>query len=107
MEKGKKKQTLADIIAEEAAGLTAKEPQKGAAKKEVRISISDIRKAISEVDKSDYLKMSATLPGVLFLLMDEDSRKRRLAKQEYTYSAIIREALLEYYEKRANDAATA
>lgn len=43
--------------------------------------------------KSDFVKVSVTLPPEMFDTLQDLSRERRKAKQEFTMSALIREAV--------------
>lgn len=49
--------------------------------------------------KSDFIKMSITVEPELFEVIQEISRDRRKNKQEFTFSAIIRDALKQYITK--------
>ncbi len=57
--------------------------------------------AISEKrnPKSDFVKMSITVEPELFEAIQAVSRGRRKQKQEFTFSAIIRDALKQYLPK--------
>lgn len=62
-----------------------------AAQPETIIAISEKRNA-----KSDFIKMSITVEPELFEEIQSLSRTRRKQKQEFTFSAIIRDALKQY-----------
>lgn len=49
--------------------------------------------------KSDFVKMSITVEPELFEAIQSISRERRAQKQEFTFSAIIRDALKQYLPK--------
>lgn len=49
--------------------------------------------------KSDFVKMSITVEPELFEAIQTVSRARRKQKQEFTFSAIIRDALKQYLPK--------
>lgn len=49
--------------------------------------------------KSDFVKMSITVEPELFEAVQAVSRTRRKQKQEFTFSAIIRDALKHYLPK--------
>lgn len=49
--------------------------------------------------KSDFVKMSITVEPELFEAIQVVSRARRKQKQEFTFSAIIRDALKQYLPK--------
>lgn len=59
---------------------------------------SEIVTIISEKrnPKSDFVKMSITVEPELFEEVQSLSRARRKQKQEFTFSAIIRDALKQY-----------
>lgn len=48
--------------------------------------------------KSDFVKMSITVEPELFEEIQSLSRARRKQKQEFTFSAIIRDALKQYLQ---------
>ena len=48
--------------------------------------------------KSDFVKMSITVEPDLFEAIQNLSRIRRSGKQEFTFSAIIRDALKQYMQ---------
>ncbi|NVN91807.1 MAG: hypothetical protein HXX11_14560 [Desulfuromonadales bacterium] len=54
-------------------------------------------------DKSEFLKVTATLEPKLLWLLEDERRRRRVAKLEYTFSEIIREALTEYFIKQGRE----
>lgn len=49
--------------------------------------------------KSDFVKMSITVEPELFEAVQSLSKTRRKQKQEFTFSAIIRDALKQYLPK--------
>jgi hypothetical protein len=49
--------------------------------------------------KSDFIKMSITVEPELFEAVQNLSRNRRKEKQEFTFSAIIRDALKLYLQQ--------
>jgi hypothetical protein len=49
--------------------------------------------------KSDFIKMSITVEPELFEAVQNLSRNRRKQKQEFTFSAIIRDALKLYLQQ--------
>ncbi len=49
--------------------------------------------------KSDFVKMSITVEPELFEAIQVVSKTRRKQKQEFTFSAIIRDALKQYLPK--------
>lgn len=68
------------------------------------IPISEIvNKKPEKVGKSDYEKITATLEPKLLWLLDDERRRRRKAKMDYSYSEIIREALTDYFVKLGKD----
>lgn len=70
----------------------------------VTIPISEIvNKKPEKVGKSDYEKITATLEPKLLWLLDDERRRRRKAKMDYSYSEIIREALTDYFIKLGKD----
>lgn len=51
--------------------------------------------------KSDFVKMSITVEPELFDAIQSLSRSRRKLKQEFTFSAVIRDALKQYLKTQA------
>jgi hypothetical protein len=66
--------------------------------------ISEIRNQKAEKgDKSEYQKVTATLEPKLLWLLEDERRRRRMAKLEYSFSEIIREALTDYFVKQGRE----
>ncbi len=67
-------------------------------KDEIGNNISEILsgKSDNRINKSDFEKLSITLPPQLFDAVEELSRTRRRQREPFTYSAIVREALAQY-----------
>lgn len=63
---------------------------------EILNNISDVRNK-----KSEFVKMSITVEPELFEEIQTLSRSRRKQKQEFTFSAIIRDALKLYLQRPA------
>ena len=60
-------------------------------------------KVISEVrnPKSDFIKMSVTVPPDMFDALQDLSRARRRAKEPYTMSDLVREAVGSWLEQKS------
>ena len=60
-------------------------------------------KVISEVrnPKSDFIKMSVTVPPDMFDALQDLSRTRRRAKEPYTMSDLVREAVGSWLEQKS------
>ena len=60
-------------------------------------------KVISEVrnPKSDFIKMSVTVPPDMFDALQDLSRERRRAKKPYTMSDLVREAVGHWLEQKS------
>lgn len=54
-------------------------------------------------DKSNYEKVTATLEPKLFWLLEDEKKRRRIAKLDYSYSEIIRDALSDYFIKQGRE----
>lgn len=50
-------------------------------------------------NKADFVKMSITVEPELFEAIQQTSQERRKRKEEFTFSAIIRDALKQYLAK--------
>ena len=63
----------------------------------------DIGNPISEIpakrDKADFEKVSATLDPRMVWLLEDERRRRKLLRMDYSFSEIMREALTDYFVK--------
>jgi hypothetical protein len=50
-------------------------------------------------DKADFQKVSFTLDPSMLWLLEDERRRRRVAKLDYSFSEIIREALDDFFKK--------
>ena len=50
-------------------------------------------------DKADFQKVSFTLDPKMLWLLEDERRRRRVAKLDYSFSEIIREALDDFFKK--------
>jgi hypothetical protein len=97
-----KRQSLAEIVKEEEHSVESAVPRQAKPLHDVGGSsvspVSEIRNP-----KSDFLKLTVTLPPGLFDQLQDLSRVRRHAKQPYTLSHLVREALASWFD--ANEGA--
>lgn len=64
--------------------------------KEIGIPISEIP---VRRDKADYEKVSATLDPRMVELLEDERRRRKQLRMDYSFSEIMREALTDYFTK--------
>lgn len=64
--------------------------------KEIGIPISEIP---VRRDKADYEKVSATLDPRMVELLEDERRRRKQLRMDYSFSEIMREALTDYFVK--------
>jgi len=106
---GAKSTSLKDILEEDMASEFTNEagtPISDSVKiySEIGNKISETKNQKTEKnDKSEYQKVTATLEPKLFWLLEDERRRRRMAKIEYTFSEIIREALADYFIKQGRE----
>jgi hypothetical protein len=90
-----KRKSLAELQQEDdkrATGVVPAPPQTKKTKTSKKVNPkSDII-----IPKSEYIKMSITVEPDIFDAVEDLSRKRRRNGQQYTFSAIVRDALKEY-----------
>ena len=102
-----KRRSLAELIREDQA---EKSPQTApvvdvvpvAEIKPAQVREPENAKVISEVrnPKSDFIKMSVTVPPDMFDALQDLSRERRRAKKPYTMSDLVREAVGSWLEQK-------
>jgi type III secretory pathway component EscV len=70
-------------------------------KSDIVYTKSDI--ANTKSDKSNYEKVTVTLAPKLFWALEDEKRKRRMAKLDYSFSEIVRDALTDYFIKQGRE----
>jgi len=99
-----KRRSLAELIREDGAlGVPAPVVEVVPPLKEEVVlvpAISEKTNPLSEVrnPKSDFIKMSVTVPPEMFDALQDLSRARRRAKEPYTMSDLVREAVGHWLE---------
>ena len=88
-----KRKSLAELHREEQHIETAGRPTLAPPPPAPQIIIQEKRNP-----KSDFIKMSITVEPELFEAVQELSQRRRKQKTEFTFSAIIRDALKQYLQ---------
>lgn len=84
---------------QETPGKTKKQKTGGVdKKKDIVNKNSEIGNKLRK-DKADFQKVSFTLDPKMLWLLEDERRRRRVAKLDYSFSEIIREALDDFFKK--------
>ena len=72
------------------------EPVAKVIKKPAPVVEKPVEKSEKRFPKSDFVKMSVTVPPDMFEQLQDLSRSRRRAKEPYTMSDLVRDALVQW-----------
>ena len=96
----KHRPSLADFAAEDARVTKAPAAPQTTAETVVPLATSGNQNSEKRNPKSDFIKVSVTLPPELFERIQDVSRERRRAKEPYAVSALAREAFESWLAQR-------
>jgi hypothetical protein len=98
-----KRRSLAELLKQDEGDVVAQAPvleavaQPEPAPAVIKTAVVDLKQVVQNEEKrfpkSDFIKMSVTVPPEMFEQLQDLSRIRRRAKEPYTMSDLVRDAL--------------
>ena len=101
-----KRRSLADLIKEDAnPGTTSVTPIRTKTEQQLQPETTKEQPPSPEIRnlKSEFIKMSITVPPEMFEDLQDISRQRRRAKQPYTMSDLARDAIADWLTRKTSE----